>query len=224
LKGGVFTYLNYPGASDTVARAINDSGVIVGYAELGNSVIGFQYDGTTFTTIRVGAYPTTYGEGINGLGDIVGGYGFGANQGFEISGTKHKTITPPGSYATVLATGINDLGQVVGWTDDGAGISGFLYSRGKFRTVGVPGSNMTNAWGINLSGVVVGEYVTSECLPCGFVLRNGKYLTLAYPGAVWTVANGINDQGQIVGSYSLDGSAVHGFVTSPVDFEISGYR
>ena len=51
LKGGVFTYLNYPGASDTVARAINDSGVIVGYAELGNSVIGFQYDGTTFTTI-----------------------------------------------------------------------------------------------------------------------------------------------------------------------------
>jgi hypothetical protein len=46
LRGGNFTFLNYPGAYSTVARSINDSGLIAGYAEI-NGVRQLLVSGTT---------------------------------------------------------------------------------------------------------------------------------------------------------------------------------
>jgi probable HAF family extracellular repeat protein len=128
-------------------------------------------------------------------------------------------VIPPGSFCSVLATGINNLGQVVGWTCGGLGNNnGFVMKNGHYRTIDVPGSNdLTEAWGINDNGVIVGWY--EKCSPCaihGFVLINGRYVNLDYPGAVYTGALGINNAGQIVGSYSLDQQTYHGFVTSPI--------
>lgn len=216
LSGSTLSSFSYPSGNSTLAFGINDSGVISGTAYVKNSTaaVSFLYDGTTFTTIRAPGDSATLARGINNTGAVVGGDGATLNgtKGFALVGTNFKTLSPPGVYVYVFGDGINNLNQVVGSDDTG----GFLYSKGKYQTIAVPGATQTQPWGINDGGVIVGWYVNSQCLPCGFALRNGRYFTVSYPGSAFTTPFGINNAGQIVGSYSLDGTTTHGFVTSPI--------
>ena len=109
---------------------------------------------------------STRAEGINPAGDIVGDYkdAVGASHGFMLSGGQFTSIEVPGAIAGVagilptVAKGISPSGDVVGdyttpvnnsvpadspaycpATGSVACIKGFLYSRGKFSTVLVPG-------------------------------------------------------------------------------------
>ena len=226
-SGGNFTFFDYPGAYSTQAFGINDSGLISGTAFVlqNTAAVGFLYDGTSFTTIRAPGKSGTLPRGINNAGTVVGGDGatLSATKGFELIGTRFKTISPPGDFIYVFADGINNLGEIVG-TDDN---SSFFYRAGTFKTIGVAGASQTEAWGINDSRIIVGWYVTSACLPCGFALKNGKYISLSYPGGQATAALGISASGQIVGSYIDPSNVTHGFVTSPItaaDFERYGRR
>jgi uncharacterized membrane protein len=82
---------------------------------------------------------------------------------------------------------------------------GYLLKDGVFTSFDPPGSNFTNALGINERGDIVGRYCTlTPCLPGGgdfraFLLRDGEYTTLEAPGAIGTVAFKINSRGTIVG-------------------------
>jgi uncharacterized membrane protein len=216
-----FTLFDYPGGDDTLPFGINESGLISGAASVRNftAIVSFLYDGSSFTTIRAPGKSITWGFGINNTGNLVGGYGSsGGTKGFVRIGTRFKTISPPGEYVGVFANGINNFRQIVGAADE----TGFLYSNGQFKKIVVPGASTTKPLGINDSRIIVGWYVTSECIPCGFALQNGRYVSINYPGAMFTGAVGINSAGQIVGSYSFDGMTIHGFVTSPItaaDFE-----
>lgn len=222
LSGGNFTFLNYPTSYDTVARSINDSGVIAGYSGINHdaSYVGFTYAGGIFTKISFAGYLDSYAEGINNSGDVVGGFGnFGATNGFERAGTKYKNVTPPGSWNGAYVNGVNNLGQMVGDTTS-SNTSGFLYNKGKFQTLTVPGSSgVTAPEGINDVEIIVGSYLgcNPACGYHGFVLMKGKYFSVDYPGAAETDALGINSLGQIVGNYCLGSNLpVHGFVTNPV--------
>jgi probable HAF family extracellular repeat protein len=226
-SGGNFAFLNYPSGNSTRAQGINDSGLIVGWAYVRqeSAAVGFAYDGTTFTTVRAPGKSATFAYGINNAGDIVGGDGsFSATKGFELVGTRFKNISPPGTFLYIYGLGINKNGGIVGLKTGGVSSNnGFAYNGGKFQTLIVPGAQLTEAWGVNDSGIIVGWY--QKCSPCvinGFALMNGKYTSLSYPGAIETFAIGINASGQVVGAYTLDGSSQHGFVTSPItvaDFE-----
>ena len=75
-------------------------------------------------------------------------------------------------------------------------------------------NNNTQAFGINASGQIVGEYIDASNHTHGFLYSNGTYTTLDDPSASatgGTVALGINDLGQIVGNYG-DASGGHGFL------------
>lgn len=215
---GNFTFFDYPAADSTIPRGINDSNEIVGYAYVqGNTAaVGFLYDDVSFANIGVPGKADTLAWGIDNAGIVVGGDGItlDANQAFVHVGTKFRNVTPPGSYVLAYATGINNFGKIVGWTE-GSTAAGFLYSGGKFQTLSVPGSTMTEALGINDSGIIVGWYATVPGYS-GYALMHRKYISLNYPGAIYTFASGINNSGQIVGSYTLDQQTYHGFVTSPI--------
>jgi probable HAF family extracellular repeat protein len=219
-SNGAFTLFDYPGQYRTYPWGITDSMVISGsaWADDASNIVGFLYSGNTFTTIMAAGKADTSVHGINNSEMVVGGAGVGleATQGFELSGTKFKNVTPPGSYTSVYATAINNMSQIVGWTS-GATSAGYYYNRGKFKTISVPSSTMTSVWGLNDSGVIVGWYeaCSPSCAFHGFVYLRGKYLTLDYPGASATFAFGINASGQVVGAYTLN-NITHGFVTSPV--------
>lgn len=219
LKNGVFTYLDYPGAYSTLAYGINDSDLIVGYAEFngGTTAQGFKYNGTRFSLFNDGLNSATFGMGVNNSGFIVGGTGsIYETTGFQLRGASYKSIAPPGNYGYVYATAVNNLGDVVGWTASGVTDLGFAYSRGKYLTIAVPGATLTEAHGINDAGMLVGWYGPCSASSCGFVLADGRLLSFAYPTAKGTFAYGVNAAGQIVGSYTFDFDTYYGFVTDSI--------
>jgi len=77
-----------------------------------------------------------------------------------------------------------------------------------FTTIDVPSATMTNAFGINNSGQIVG--VSSSR---GF-LYTGSFTTIDVPGANSTNAYGINSSGQIAGFYDSS-TGTHGFLVTP---------
>jgi uncharacterized membrane protein len=211
IKAGKFTPFAFPGASTTIATDINDSGLISGYVGKTN-VRGFTYDGTRYTSFRDGSNTATFAFGINNAGAIVGGTGsIYSTTGYVLLNRSFASIAPPGSYVYVYATGINDLGEIVGWTDHDA----FVYQGGQFQTIDFPGASMTEAWGVNAGGTIVGWYLSPDCT-CGFALMNGHFISFSYPGAKGTFPRGTNALGQIVGEYTMDYNTYRGFVTSPL--------
>src|SRR5713226_2231576 len=128
-SSGVCTTINFPGAAQTEAHGINDSGLIAGTYTGGN----FLYDGTNFTTLTVSG-PV---QGINNSGQLVGFFG---NHGFLDDGGVITSIDVPGAVQT-QAMGINNSGQIVGDYQDGAGVNhGFLLSGGVLTILDAPGA------------------------------------------------------------------------------------
>jgi len=71
-----------------------------------------------------------------------------------------------------------------------------------FTTINVPGARLTEAFGINDSGQIVGSFVDSLGTH-GFLQDGATFTTIDVPGApiFLTSARGINDSGQIVGDF-----------------------
>jgi probable HAF family extracellular repeat protein len=70
---GLFTPIQFPGAADTTALGINDSGEIVGtYADSAGVPHGFLDNNGSFTAIDFPGARYTVVSGINNAGEIVG--------------------------------------------------------------------------------------------------------------------------------------------------------
>jgi hypothetical protein len=97
LSAGVVTTLDFPGASDTIAYGINESGTVVGYWDLldpnGNLLAfhGFKWQDGAFTQVDFPGAVDTAVFGINARGDLVGGWDTG--------------ITPPNEQGFVCPEG-----------------------------------------------------------------------------------------------------------------------
>ena len=121
---------------------------------------------------------------------------------------------PSGTYGGE-AFGINDAGQIVGaYVDANHLMHGYIYSNGTYTIIDDPlaGTNGpypqsggstggTQAFGINNSGQIVGEYFDSDGALHGFSYSSGAYTTLDAPQGGGTYASAINSSGQIVGLY-----------------------
>lgn len=194
---GQVTTLDVPGATDTFALGINDSGLVVGYWDLldqnGNYLANFGF------TWQDGAFIDTQINFPGATGPLPGAGLFGVNSRGDLSGVwlpdlngsiEHGFVCPKSapcfSYdgpiqATFPFTDgkeINDHGQVVGINigDDGIGHS-YLMTKGKFAMIDFPGATGTNAFGVNSTDQIVGKYFTADGLTHGFLAqptRKGK--------------------------------------------------
>jgi uncharacterized membrane protein len=104
---------------------------------------------------------------------------------------------------------------VVGEYQDAAGwYHGFLWQRGRFTTVDLPGAAATSATAINDRGQIVGlrvdDLTAQPPVVRGFLLANGRSTTIDPFGEPITLAFGLNNRGQVVGFTSTD-PAVAGF-------------
>ena len=125
-----FTTIDVPGASETFAEGINNSGQIVGSFNVFSTLMthGFLDINGSFITIDFpGVTGATNAYGINNTGQIVGAFSGtgGLAQGFLDTGGSFSNIDVPGATATI-PRGINDSGQIVGWY----GIAGSLVTHG----------------------------------------------------------------------------------------------
>jgi YVTN family beta-propeller protein len=200
-----FITIDYPGATETNVREINNNGVMVGrYLDSQQIIHGFVLQSGAFTAINFPGAVNTAIWGINDNGDLVGRYDNGgktASHGFLLRNGVYTTIDPPNSTYT-FALGINNAGQIVGFWDDPEGKEhGFLLNAGVYSTIDFPDAVFTDVFKANDVGAMAGIYGDSSGKDHGFILQNGTFTSVDYPDAFFTDAYGINDNGEIVGAY-----------------------
>jgi probable HAF family extracellular repeat protein len=132
-----------------------------------------------------------------------------------------QSLTDVGSLGGKInaACAINDVGQVTGYSQDGNGnLLAFVFSRNQpIASLGTLGSASTSeAFGINYSGVVVGDSQSGiqNHRPVMFV--NGSVQDFGIGGSndpdILETAYAINEAGQIVGRRSAGNNAFHAFL------------
>jgi hypothetical protein len=196
----------------TQANEINSSGTIVGtFLQLtgGTSAFhGYLYNGGTFAQFDVGGSVSTNILGINNQGDFVGNFGTATqpNQSYMDIGGQLTKFTVFGA-PTSNAESINGADQIVGvFTDAGGATHGYLrHPDGSLAAVDVPGSVLTEAFGINDLGVISGEYEVGNGTFYAFTDNNGVYASFSCPNSTSTLGRRINDADELVGQCSDPG-------------------
>jgi probable HAF family extracellular repeat protein len=193
------------GSAGSVAADINNSGVVVGRFNVGDTAEhAFVNYGSGMVDLGTFGGASSGARGINDAGQIVGyaNTSGGLNRAFLYSGGSMIDIGTLGGANTV-ANGINNAGAVVG----GSGDTAFIYAGGVMHSVAaLPAEGpMSYATAINSSGTIVGtsrvgEETHPEVAFHGFINANGVLTDLGTFGGPTSYASAINDHGQVVGS------------------------
>ncbi len=174
------TDLGTLGGAQSSANAINNLGAVVGSADLATT--------NSFATHHAFLY--TNGV-ITDLG-VLGTYS-----------SSRETVDSSAGFA------INSSGDIVGQssTTDGT-LHAFLFSQGRLVDLGVlPGSQQSNARGINDSGQIVGWSIPGG-IQHAFLYKNGIMSDIGTLGGTASFAYAINNSGQIVGDSWLNTSGL----------------
>ena len=126
----------------------------------------------------------------------------------------------PGAATETAAGSIDDRGRIVGGYYDASGAThGFLRdTRGRFKTIDVPGAKGTTTARINDRGQIVGRYTDTPSVQDptatnrGYLLDGGRLVRLDPPAARSSQAVGLNNRGTVVGEYRDAAGAYHGYV------------
>jgi uncharacterized membrane protein len=222
-----FTDINYPGASETQAWGINNSGQIVGFypsSSVTNAYHGFLKTDDTYTSID--AQPNYWTKarstqvwGINNSGQIVGSAVWpNLYLGFYTKADESYNPLYGGAHAIgIISFGINNSGQIVGFYYDNLNYlnHGFFYdpNTNRYDAIGPFGGLDFFPFDLNDSGQIVGYNINSGALDKSYLVEGSTSTRIAYPGASATQVVGISNSGQIVGSwFDPNNSHWHGFL------------
>lgn len=158
---------------------------------------------------------STYAQGINNRGAIVGHFAY---RGFkrDANGVFELPIDDPNAGQFTVPFGINDSGVISGaYFNSSLHVClGFLRDHGVFTDYNAhPGWN-TWVMGINNKGDLVGQIITGNGFKRGFVMLNGVPSGVNYPGGDNTVPFGIAADGTVVG-YFLKNGSMQAFMRGP---------
>jgi probable HAF family extracellular repeat protein len=208
--GGMVALPGLPDKPRTVARDINDAGVVVGSANAGGTDLGHAVlwsDGSVHDIGTLGTGFFSEAWGVNNLGQVVGwsytngGSGLTGVHGFLFSEAEGLLDLTPDSD-TGSARDINDAGQVTGYKTALGGYHAFRWQGGAFVDLGVlPGFAYSFGWAINASGQVAGSSTSASGNSERLVRHtDGGALQNLGGGGEHNVAMGINASGQVVGT------------------------
>jgi probable HAF family extracellular repeat protein len=207
------------GGGSAYATSVNSSGQVVGasvtstgksHAFLWGSPEGMRDLGT------LGGDDSSIALGINDSGQVVGNsshplYGASAFWWNSSSGMQDLRALSGGWSGMVEANGINNIGEIVGFFFPSSGPYGpithaCLWSQSNgMQNLGMLGTNMTRAYGINNTRQVVGTGGTNAFL--WTQLGGMQSLGTLGDDYITSYACGINISGQVVG-YSDNGNGV----------------
>jgi hypothetical protein len=194
-----------PGSIETVARGVNNSGVVCGTFVTGGVMPrdhGFFFDGTTYTQYDVPGAEHTDVTGENDAGNFTGFYYDGVSwTGFVNIGGFLTTFEALGSNVT-FAQAINNLGQIVGYVGDISFTGFFRDTDGTVASITYPGATSTFVYGLNDRGLMVGAWEDAGGDMHGFVrTTTGHFISYDYPDEQFrfTLFRGINNSGVING-------------------------
>jgi len=173
LRHGVLTTIDFPGANETYATGLNDSGTVTGWWNLydadGNITYqhGFTWKDGAFTDVTFPGADVAAVGGINNRGDFVGSWSLSidapTSSGFVSSKGKFTSfdmpVVPVGS---TQPDDINDNGKMVGQYSYYLGQHSFLKVGNDFTFIDYPPAVQTTLWGINSAGLMVGNWLESS--------------------------------------------------------------
>lgn len=230
---GSFVAENFPTAVQTQVTGLNDRGVTVGFYSHTNNVnlvnenVGFyeirgSFHAVKFPTSDNSAPPVNQLLGVNDDNVAVGFYTDSAGNShgytYNIGTGQFQAVTLPGKATSNTATAINNDGDVAGFaTADGAAEAFLLQSNGHLKVLKFPGADSTQAFGLNDSDEVVGQYTVGTAIH-GFTWTPTQgFATVDDPGGVGTTTiNGVDDFGELVGFYTDSAGNVDGMLATPV--------
>jgi probable HAF family extracellular repeat protein len=176
---------------------------------------GYLLDDGRFRQIAVPGATGTLPFGNNNRGQIVGFYddAHGRTHGFLWDRGRFRTIDAPQATGTTPdglsgsgAYDINDRGQIVGvYVGRDDRLHGYLWDRGRFRTIDAPGATDSNVFGINNRGQMTLQASSPDELSLNFLLDDGEFTRIKVSGAEFTLVHKIDNRGQVVGVYIRDG-------------------
>jgi uncharacterized membrane protein len=213
-----FTDENFPNSVQTQVIGINNNGATVGfYIDTAGNTHGFKKPNNK-DAVTVDLPGTTFNQllGLNNKGQAAGYFQ-------DAAGLQHAYVRQKDGSFLVLAlpqpssqaTGVNDKGTVVGFLQTSPAdtkSAGFILQDGKLTQLQHPGSNFTQALGINNSDDVVGSFVDGNGVTHGFVYDHGNWQTVDGPNATSTVINGINNHDELVGFFTDQNTNTIGLV------------
>jgi hypothetical protein len=239
---GDFKNENFPHSAQTQVTGLNDIGYTVGFwaNKAGANFGWYKYKGK-FHKVDFPGVPNSSPQmdqllGVNDNRIAVGFYANSASptandRGFEYNIKTHKftRIVQPGvghlnlNTPSLTAAAINNHNTVAGFYTTKSGITdGFVKrTNGQFVTLAYPGATMTQAFGINDSGLVVGAYTVgsgSSAQTFGFTWMTGHFHEVNDPHGIGsTIINGVNDRGELVGFYmdANNNNNTDGFLAKP---------
>lgn len=218
---GIVLRINFPGARDTEATSINDSGVVTGdYIDANFVTHGFvranHADHDTMTGFDPEGSLATEPTAIDGRGDIAGSY-------IDASGVQNGFIRDPAGNITGFlienaqptVRGINDRGETAGYIGSEENSStGFIRKRnGRIELIKPQGSSTVH--GINATGAVTGYYIKNNVLHGYLRSATGVFTSFDPPHGSDTQPQAINDNGAITGAYYDESGALRGFIRTP---------
>ena len=217
------------GGNVSAAQGINDSGVVVGYSNLGG------HPATDFF-----AFQWTKGGGMVNLGTLPGGpssAAFEVNSAGTVSGDSFVSngvvkatswssgsIKNLGSLPNAIFTAgldLNDNGYVVGESVFSYGppfkSHAFLWNGSGMKDLGTLSGGVTSiANAINTSGVIVGQSDSSASSHHWHAVLWDTTLKIhdlgVLPGGNYSVAFGVNDSKVVVGYGNLSNNAAHAMI------------
>lgn len=211
IGGGMVALPGLPNKPRTVARDINDAGVIVGSANAGGTDLGHAVLWSDASVVQdLGTLGTGFFSeawGVNNLGQVVGwsytdeGHGLTGVHGFLYSQREGLVdLTPESDNGSALD--INDAGQVTGYKTALYGYHAFRWQGGKFLDLGVlPGFAHSSGWSINASGDVAGSSGSASGNSERFVrYTDGGGLQNLGGAGEHNVGWAINAEGTVVGT------------------------
>jgi probable HAF family extracellular repeat protein len=225
--GGVLTNLGalLNDSTNSVARAINNGGTVVGEYQTGN---GHQRPFVYANGLAIDLGFDGAANSINDAGQIVGYERAGVGKlGFILTGAQRLYVGTFGSNDTEVVD-INTNGVAAGFSLTVNGTyHAFGYQSGGLRDLGTLGGPSSYANGINNSGHIVGQAQDGQGDFKAFLYRSGVMTdlnTFLVPGLGWVLTNAyaINDTGQIVGVGLVKGEA-HGFLLTPNFLDLALY-
>jgi len=227
----------YPGSE---CMAINESGAVVGYAQILELKTSTKLD--TLPFVNVGGKSTYLANmlgqtsealAINNLGQIVGYSTTDYKHAFLYSkGAVTQLGGLPGSNFSV-ASGINDSGEITGesGSSNTTARDVFSYKNGVMTDLGTLGGQVAEASGINNNGDIVGNsnlfFTDSYSNLVPFLYTNGTMTPLSnynisgLSGYTLQTANAINNAGQIIGQALAPGGQLHAYLLTPFSESIA---
>jgi probable HAF family extracellular repeat protein len=221
---GRITRLGTFGGTFSAARALNDTGLIVGMAtNVGNR----EWRAFLLRDGKLQDLGTLGGSGseafaINNHGDVVGWaetrYDWNRHA-FLYSGGAMQDLGALGGGDS-QALGINDAGEIVGWAHNSGGDErAFLYREAEMWDLDTPAGTISRAFAINNAGQVVGTFTTLGSAAHAFLYQDARLHDLNHlipAGSGWQVteARAINDAGQIAAIGNRSG-VTHALLLTP---------